>query len=252
MRKRMVAGNWKMNKTPQEAAELAEKIKSRVSEIRQVDIVLCPPFTALSAVYEKISNTHIKLGAQDMFWEKEGAYTGEVSALMLKEGGCRYVIIGHSERRMYFGETDEMVNKKVKEAVEWNIVPIMCVGEKLEEREKDRTKNVVKRQLERGLEGLKEEEPLKMVIAYEPVWAIGTGKTATPEQANQVHCFIREFLKSISSEDVSSQVRILYGGSVKPDNISALIKKEDIDGALVGGASLADDSFAGIVEGCIK
>jgi len=252
MRKTLIVGNWKMNKTPGESGELAKKIKDGLSNVKQVDIVVCPSFPALSAVYEKIGNTHIKLGAQDMFWEEEGAYTGEVSALMLRESGCKYVIIGHSERRAYFGETDETVNRKVKKAIKWNIIPIMCVGEKLEEREKNEMEDVIGKQLEGSLNGLNEEELLKMVIAYEPIWAIGTGKTATPDQANEVHLFIRNFLANVSSEEVASQIRILYGGSVKPDNISALIGKKHIDGALVGGASLKDDSFAGIVKGAVK
>ncbi len=252
MKKILIAGNWKMNKTFVEAGELAEKMKGRLGDITQIDIVICPAFPALSAVYEKIGDTHIRLGAQDVFWEEEGAYTGEVSALMLRESGCKYVIIGHSERRIHSGETDEMVNKKVKKAIEWNLTPIMCVGEKLEERERNKTENVVRRQLEGGLEGLSSENLLKIVIAYEPVWAIGTGKTATPHQANEVHKFIRQLLTNISSEKISQQMRILYGGSVKPDNISALIEEEDIDGALVGGASLVDESFIGIVERCIK
>ena len=252
MRIVLIAGNWKMNKTPVEAGELAEKINRRLGDLTQIDIVICPPFPALFAVYEKIKESHIELGAQNLFWEREGAYTGEVSALMLRETGCHYVIIGHSERRIHFAETDGMVNKRVKTAIEWNLVPIMCVGEKLEERQRNEMEDVVRKQLEGGLEGLSSEDLLKMVIAYEPVWAIGTGKTATPHQADEVHKFIRQLLTGIYSEEISEQIRILYGGSVKPDNISALIKEKDIDGALVGGASLVHESFVEIVEGSIK
>ncbi len=252
MRRFLIAGNWKMNKAPVEAGELAEKLDRRLSDITQIDIVICPPFPALSAVYGKIKQSHIKLGAQNLFWEREGAYTGEVSAMMLRETGCHYVIIGHSERRIHFGETDVMVNKRVKVAIEWNLVPIICVGEKLEERGRNETEDVIRKQLEGGLEGLSSEDLLKTVIAYEPVWAIGTGKTATPHQADEVHKFIRQLLTGICSEEISERIRILYGGSVKPDDISALIKEKDIDGALVGGASLVYDSFVEIIERCIK
>ncbi len=252
MRRVLVAGNWKMNKTPSEAGELAGKIEKRLGDITQIDIVICPPYPALSAVYGKINESHIKLGAQNIFWEREGAYTGEVSTLMLRETGCHYVIIGHSERRIHFGETDAMVNKKLKVAIEWNLVPILCVGEKLEERQRNETEDVVRRQLEGGLDGLSSKDFRRVVVAYEPIWAIGTGKTATPRQANEVHKFIRQFLTNVCSQGTSQQIRILYGGSVKPDNISALIKEEDIDGALVGGASIVFESFAEIVERCMK
>lgn len=248
MRKVLIAGNWKMNKASAEAEELAEEIRAKAEKMMRVDIVICPPFPALSAVYEKIKGSNIKLGAQNLFWEREGAYTGEVSALMLRETGCRYVIIGHSERRIHFGETDEMVNRKVKTALEWNLVPVVCVGEKLEEREKNEMKDVVRKQIKGSLSGFGAKEISKMVIAYEPVWAIGTGRTATPAQANEMHLFIRKLIGEDFQEKISSQMRILYGGSVKPDNISELIAEEHIDGALVGGASLDDNSFVEIVE----
>ncbi len=248
MRKVLIAGNWKMNKASAEAEELAEGIREKAGNMTRIDIVICPPFPALSIVYEKIKGSHIKLGAQNLFWEREGAYTGEVSALMLRESGCRYVIIGHSERRIHFGETDEMVNRKVKTALEWNLVPVVCVGEKLEERERNEMEDVVRKQIKEGLSGLDAQEISKIVIAYEPIWAIGTGKTATPAQANEMHLFIRKLIGEDFQKEISSQMRILYGGSVKPDNISELIAEEHIDGALVGGASLDDNSFVEIVE----
>ena len=248
MRKPMIAGNWKMNKTPREAAELVKALKNRVGDIDEVDMVLIPPFTALPTVCDLIKGSKLGLGAQDVHWEEKGAYTGEVSASMIKEAGCQYVIIGHSERRQYFGETNETVRKKIKAALKSNLTPIVCVGEKLEEREKGETFQVLENHVKGGLSGLSSEEILKIVIAYEPVWAIGTGKTATPQQANEVHAFIRRLLSDIYSEDVASQTRILYGGSVKPDNISALMSEREIDGALVGGASLEAQSFSEIVQ----
>ena len=247
MRKTLIAGNWKMNKAPAEAEELIEQIRKKVGDVTHIDVVVCPPYPALCAVYEKIKQSHIKLGAQDLFWEREGAYTGEISALMLRETGCKYVIVGHSERRIYFGETDETVNRKIKAALQWNLVPIVCVGEKLEERERNEMEDVVRKQMGDGLKGLSARDVSKIVIAYEPIWAIGTGKTATPAQANQMHSFIRQIMTGDFSEQISSRVRILYGGSVKPDNISQLVAEDHIDGALVGGASLDDDSFAEIV-----
>ena len=247
----MIAGNWKMNKSPAESAGLAERIVRKVGDIRHVDIVICPSFPALTAAYEKIEESLVRLGAQDLFWEKEGAYTGEVSALMLRESGCRYVIIGHSERRIHFGETDETVSRKIAAALEWNLVPIICVGEKLEEREKGEVENVITKQIKGSLAHLNDENIVKIVLAYEPVWAIGTGKTATPAQANEVHGLIRALIGDIFSKEAADQIRILYGGSVKPGNIRALIAEEHLDGALVGGASLDEHSFAGIVTGCL-
>jgi len=248
MRKPIIAGNWKMNKTAVEARELVMALTDKLAGATDVEIVVAPPFTALSAVAEVIKGSNIKLSAQDMYWEKSGAFTGEVSPLMLKDLGCEYVIIGHSERRIYFAETNETVNKKVKSAHEHSLKPIVCVGEKLEEREAGITNSVVKDHVTNGLAGLTEGQILATVIAYEPVWAIGTGKTATPEQAQEVHKFIRELLSEMYSWSVANAVRIQYGGSVKPDNIAQLMAQPDIDGALVGGASLDASSFAQIVK----
>lgn len=250
-RKPFIAGNWKMHKSIKEAAELANEIKRRFYDFDRAEIVLAPPFTALAAVAEIIASTPVKLAAQNMFWEKEGAFTGEVSPLMLKDAGCSYVILGHSERRAYFCESDENVNKKIKAALREGILPIVCVGERLEEREAGKTIEVVERQLRGALEEIKEEEARKIVIAYEPVWAIGTGKTATPNQAEEVHKFIRETIGKLYTEDTSSDILVIYGGSVKPENITFLIKEEDIDGALVGGASLESDKFIKIIEGAV-
>lgn len=251
MRKRLIAGNWKMNKSPAEAEELAGGIIKQLESITRVDVVLCPPFPALISVYEKIKHTYVKLGAQDLFWEKEGAYTGEVSPMMLRESGCRYVITGHSERRIYFKETDAVVNRKVKAALQWNLVPIVCIGENLEERENNEVENVITRQVKGSFAGLNGEEISKLIIAYEPIWAIGTGKTAAPKQANEVHELIRRLVHDNFTEEAASHVRILYGGSVKPGNIRTLINEKDIDGALVGGASLEGKSFAEIVKGSL-
>ena len=248
MRKVLIAGNWKMNKAPAEAEELAEGIRAKVGNITRIDIVICPPFPALSAVYEKIKESHIKLGAQNLFWEREGAYTGEVSALMLKEMGCRYVIIGHSERRTIFAERDETINKIVKAAIAEGLLPILCVGELLEQREEEKTFEVVKTQLKKGLVDVSLEDAKTIVIAYEPVWAIGTGKVATPQQAQEVHKYIRELLVNIFDEQTADLIRIQYGGSVKPDNVEEIMAQKDVDGALVGGASLKADSFIELVK----
>ena len=249
MRRYMIAGNWKMYKTPQEASILAGKICDMLGDITHVDMVVCPAFVSLAPVFEKVRKSQVRLGAQNIYHEDEGAFTGEISAPMLKEIGCKYVIAGHSERRAIFGETDEVINKKVKACLNWNMTPIICVGETLIQREKDETEDVVKGQLLGVLEGIAEEQLMKAVIAYEPVWAIGTGRTATPEQANDVHSLIRGVVGDGYSDKCASAVRILYGGSVKPDNIAGLIQQEDIDGALVGGASLDASSFAEIVKG---
>jgi len=248
MRRPIIAGNWKMNKTIGEAVDLVKALKAKVADVADVEVVVAPTFTALSAVADVIKGSNIKLSAQDMHWEKSGAFTGEISPLMLKDVGCQYVIIGHSERRMYFGETNETVNRKVKSAHEYSIRPIMCVGEKLEEREAGIMKDVVKDHVVNGLAGLTEEQMIATVIAYEPVWAIGTGKTATPEQAQEVHQFIRELLAGMYSPKVADAVIIQYGGSVKPDNVAQLMSQPDIDGGLIGGASLDADSFTKIVK----
>ncbi len=247
-RKPILAGNWKMNKTSAEARDLAQKLFPLVSGVKDREIVLGPPFTALHSVSESIKGTNISLSAQNMHWEDKGAFTGEISAEMLLDLGCKYVIIGHSERRQYFGETDETVNKKVKQALKKGLLPIMCVGETLAEREAGKLNDIIKRQVSGGLNGISAEDMKKVVIAYEPVWAIGTGKTATPEQANEVHALIRQTVKSLYGGEIAEALRIQYGGSVTPDNVSSLMAKPDIDGALVGGASLKPESFAALVN----
>jgi triosephosphate isomerase len=214
--------------------------------------MVAPPFTSIGVVVEILKGTSVYVAGQDLFWEKEGAYTGQVSAPMLKAAGCSHVIVGHSERRQYFGETDEMVNKKTKAAMDGGLIPIVCVGESEAQREAEETFSVVKGQLDKGLQGLDGEALEKVIIAYEPVWAIGTGKTATSDQAQEVHGFIRDWMEKAGGNDVAKGLRILYGGSVKPNNVAGLMAMEDIDGALVGGASLDADSFAGIVEGTVE
>ena len=248
MRRPIVAGNWKMNKTIGEAVELVTALKDKVADVTDVDIVVGPTFTALAAVAKVIKGTNIGLAAQNMYWEEKGAFTGEISPTMLKDVGCQYVIIGHSERRAYFSETNETVNKKVKAAHSHSLIPIVCVGEKLEDREAGITEKVVKDHVVNGLAGLTNQQMLNTIIAYEPVWAIGTGKTATPEQAQEVHKFIRATLAEEFSPEVADAVRIQYGGSVKPGNVAELMAQPDIDGGLIGGASLDADSFAKIVK----
>ena len=248
MRRPLIAGNWKMNKTVSEAVDFVGQFRALVGDVRDRDIAVAPPFTALQAVSRQIEGSNIELAAQDVFWESSGAFTGEISPIMLKDGGCRYVIIGHSERRQYFGETNESVHKKIKASLIVNLHPIICIGETLEEREAGKTFDVVKIQVIHCLEGLSPEEMEKITIAYEPIWAIGTGKTATPQQAEEVHAFIREQLGGITHRQVSEGLRIQYGGSVNPDTISDLMAQPNIDGALVGGASLKADSFSRIVK----
>ncbi len=251
MRKIIIAGNWKMNKDLNESIELANSVKRSLFDMDEVEAVLCPTFVSLSDVSDMLTGTTIRLGAQDVYWKKEGAFTGEISASMLKSAGCVYCIVGHSERRQFFGETNETVNKKAKALLAEGIMPIVCVGEKLEERKAKREFDVVKDHIVNSLKGLTKEEMLKTVIAYEPVWAIGTGVNATKEQAQEMHKYIRGLIKDIYGEDIAAAVRIQYGGSVKPENIKELISQEDVDGALVGGASLRGDSFVGIVKGCL-
>jgi len=251
-RRIIIAGNWKMNKNIGESIDLANSIKRSLYDVEEVEIVLCPPFISLSDVNEITMETNIKLGAQDCFWEKEGAFTGEISAGMLKSSGCDYCIIGHSERRQFFGETNETVNRKLKALLKENIKPIVCVGEKLEERKKGKTFDVIKDHVVNSLAGISKEEMLKTVIAYEPVWAIGTGVNATKEQAEEAHKHIRTLLCQIYGDETAKLVRIQYGGSVKPENIKELISQEDVDGALVGGASLKADSFVQIVKNCLS
>ncbi len=248
MRRPIMAANWKMNCTVSQARELVSALKGLVSEVSGVDIVLAPPFTSLPEVAKLIADTDISLAAQNMHWEESGAYTGEISPVMLKDIGCTYIIIGHSERRAYFGETDDTVNKKLKAALHYGLNPIVCVGESLAQREAGETTQVVGAQLQAGLAGLTADEVNRVVLAYEPVWAIGTGKTATPEQANEVHGFMRQQLSAAFNEATAQAVRIQYGGSVKPDNVAELMAQSHIDGALVGGAGLKADSFAGIVK----
>lgn len=248
MRKPIVVGNWKMHKTVEESVELVKELKPLVAGIRDVEIGVCPPFTSLSEVSKVLKGSNINLGAQDMHWEPQGAYTGEVSAGMLLSVGCRYVIVGHSERRSYFGETDEWVNRKVRAALEAGLVPIMCVGETLKQREEGRTHEVVDAQVTKGLQGLSPGQVARMVIAYEPVWAIGTGLTARPEQAQEVQAFIRGRIGEIFGDAAADSVRIQYGGSIKPENAREIFLQPDVDGGLVGGASLKADSFARIVR----
>ncbi|MFA5116476.1 MAG: triose-phosphate isomerase [Candidatus Omnitrophota bacterium] len=250
MRKTIIAGNWKMYKTVSQGIELANGLKRDLFDLDSevVDVVICPPYTALSEVAEVVYESDIKLGAQDMYWADEGAFTGEVSGMMLKDIGAAYVIIGHSERRQYFSETNESVNKKVKAALKNGLLPIICVGETLNEREQGKTFDVVKDHLENGLKEINAEDMLKITVAYEPVWAIGTGKTATPQQAQEVQKYIRDLLTKLYNKETAGKIRIQYGGSVKPDNIEILMKQPDIDGALVGGASLDANSFAQIVK----
>ncbi len=247
-RKPIIAGNWKMNKTSVEARDLASKLIPLISNVKDREIVLGPPFTSLQAVSGAIKGTDISLAAQNMHWEDKGAFTGEISAEMLLDLGCKYVIIGHSERRQYFGETDETVNKKVRQALKKGLLPIMCVGETLAEREAGKLNEIINRQVTGGLKDIGVDDMKKVVIAYEPVWAIGTGRTATPEQANEVHALIRQKVKSLYNAQIADGLRIQYGGSVTPENVSSLMAKPDIDGALVGGASLKPESFAALVN----
>ena len=248
MRKPLIVGNWKMNNSAAESVDLVEKLKKLIKDIAGVEIVVAPPFTALTKVREAIKESNIKLSAQNVFWEDKGAYTGEVSPLMLKDSGCEYVIIGHSERREYFKESDEVINKKIKASLRNKLKAIVCVGESLKEREENKTMQVIESQVKRGLYGLSLNEAKELTIAYEPVWAIGTGRNATPTQANEVHAYIRKLLAQIFNENIALSIKILYGGSVKSSNSAELMSEKEIDGALVGGASLEADSFAEIVR----
>jgi triosephosphate isomerase len=248
MRTPIMAGNWKMHKTVEEAIDFVTRLQEELGGGGETEAVVAPPFVALAPVAEHLTGTTIALAAQDCFWEEKGAFTGEISPPMLRDAGCRYVIIGHSERRAYFAETDEQVNKKVKAVLSHDLHPIICVGESLKERERGDTFKTVERQLREGLRGLDAAAAQAIVIAYEPIWAIGTGKTATPEQAQEVHAFIRGLVSAIFEPERAERIRIQYGGSVKPDNVDALMAQPDIDGALVGGASLEVDSFVRIVR----
>lgn len=243
-----IAGNWKMNKTVGEALDLVMGLKTSLRGIEGVEVAVAPPFTALFPVAQELKGSAISLASQNLFWEEKGAFTGEISPVMLKEVGCQYAIVGHSERRQYFGETDETVHRKIKAAFHYGLKVIFCIGETLEERERKIAFSVIERQLEAGLKGLDEKTVKEIVVAYEPVWAIGTGKTATPEQAEEVHQFIRQKLERLFSRRVSEGIRIQYGGSVTPENIKGLMAQANIDGALVGGASLKVESFSRIVR----
>jgi triosephosphate isomerase len=247
-RKPFIAGNWKMHKTGPEAVETARDLVKRVSDVTDTDIMIAPAFTALSEVREALKGSPVALGAQNLFWETQGAYTGEVSPLMLTAAGCRYVIIGHSERRQFFGETDETVNKKIKTAAQHGLIPIFCVGETEAEREMQKTISVLDKQVRNGLKDIPFEDLKDVVLAYEPVWAIGTGKTATRDQVQEVHAFLRDLLAGILGRHLADAVRIQYGGSVKPGNIKELMEMPDVDGALVGGASLEAETFSKIVR----
>lgn len=247
MRKPIIAGNWKMNKTAKESAQLIIDLMDKVKSA-ECDVVVCPPFTSLAQVVTLVENTNIKVGAQNMHYEESGAFTGEISPLMLKELGIEFVILGHSERRQYFNEDDELINRKVKAAFEHGFTPILCCGETLEEREEGRTFEVIKGQIEKDLMDISGENVQKMIIAYEPIWAIGTGKTATSEEANEVIKYIRELIRNLFDNMAADEVRIQYGGSVKPSTIKEQMAQSDIDGALVGGASLKAEEFAAIVS----
>jgi triosephosphate isomerase len=252
MRKKVIAGNWKMYKSNEEAVELVRMLKERISGIKHTQIIVCPPFTALTVVAIALQGSAIAIGAQNMYWETEGAFTGEISTKMILSTGASYVILGHSERRQYFGETDATINKKLKAALAVQLKPIVCVGETLEQREQGVTNEIIGSQLEASLSDISAEDMTRIIIAYEPVWAIGTGKTATPEQAQEVHAFIRAFVADLYTEQVAANVIIQYGGSVKPGNAHDLLSQKDVDGALVGGACLQADSFSAIITAAEK
>lgn len=248
MRTPVIAGNWKLFKTAGEAVELIDALKPAIAGANKVEIVVSPVFTALTSVAKAIKGSRIKLAAQNCYWEEEGAFTGEVSPKLLLDAGCSHVIIGHSERRQYFGETNATVNKRIKASVAAGLTAIFCIGETLAQREADKTFAIIRSQLKGGLKDLDSVALEKVIIAYEPVWAIGTGKTASDDQAQEVHSYIRSLLSKMYNDEVAERMRILYGGSVKPENVKGLMAKTDIDGALVGGASLKAESFAAIVN----
>ena len=247
MRKKVIAGNWKMNLNLQESISLISGIKNGLGiPSSNVEVIICPPYTSLETASTLVKNSAIKLGAQNMYFEESGAYTGEISALMLRSVGCEYVILGHSERRTIFGETNSTINKKIHKALGSGLLPIFCLGETLDEREKEITFDVIKRQVVEGLKNVDADNMKKIIVAYEPVWAIGTGKVASKEQAEEVHAFIRKELTALYSSEVAEQIIIQYGGSVKPDNAAELFAQPDIDGGLIGGASLNADDFLAI------
>jgi len=247
-----IAGNWKMYKTVADGDELVKELMAVSADFMEAEVVVIPPFTALSKIHKTLCENPIQLGAQNVHWEAEGAFTGEISPGMLKDAGCQYVVVGHSERRQYFGETNQSVNNKINAVLSHEMYPIMCIGETLDERERGETFEKLGNQIDEGLEGLDPTDFGRVVIAYEPIWAIGTGVTATPEQAQEVHAFIREKLLQKYGNEACSCAIILYGGSVKPANTFSLLKEKDINGALVGGASLKSDSFSEIVKEAIK
>jgi triosephosphate isomerase (TIM) len=251
MRRPFIAGNWKMNTNRASAVALAEGVAKQAESLQGVDIAVCPPSCYLDAVGKALAGSKVTLGAQNLYHEKDGAYTGELSAAMLLDLGCKYVILGHSERRHILGETDAAINKKVHAALAAGLIPIVCVGELLSEREADQTLAVIQTQFDGSLAGVSAEQMAKVVIAYEPVWAIGTGKVATPQQAEDVHLALRKIIATRYNSSIADSVRLQYGGSVKPDNAAELLKQPDIDGALVGGASLKVDQFLGIVAGAL-
>jgi len=244
----LIAGNWKMYKTGPEAVDEARKLVAAAGQLTDREAMIAPTFTALAQVHDVVKNSPISLGAQNLYWEKEGAYTGEISAAMLVAAGCSHVIIGHSERRQFFGETDETVNNKIGAALNNGLIPVVCVGESEAERDAGNTFSVLDKQITKGLNGYLPENLKPLIVAYEPIWAIGTGKTATPDIAQEAHQFIRETIEKRIGDQLAASTRILYGGSVKPENIDALMGKPDIDGALVGGASLKADTFSKIIH----
>lgn len=247
-RRPLIAGNWKMYKTGKEAVDFVNTLKNAVTAVSDVDIMIAPPFTAITQLADITNNTNIALGAQNIYWEQEGAYTGEISAPMLKSAGCQYAIIGHSERRQYFGETDQDINRKIDAVAKASLIPVFCIGETESQRDSGETFSILDKQIKNGLEGLVSESLKSLVVAYEPVWAIGTGKTATKEQAQEVHAYVRNWFAEQFNPEFAQGLRIIYGGSVKPSNVKDLMAMEDIDGALVGGASLDPDSFSQLVH----
>jgi triosephosphate isomerase len=253
MRKPFVAGNWKMNTNSRSSVELVEAIvsKTSVAAKKSVHVAVCPPFVYLQKVIGALRQSGVAVGAQDVYYEKDGAFTGEISTAMLKDVGCTYVLCGHSERRHVIGETDELISKKVAAAIMGGLLPIFCVGELIEERKAGKTEEVVTRQIKKGMAGLSVEKVSAITVAYEPVWAIGTGLTATPQQAQEVHCLIRKLLEQMYDVKLADSVRVLYGGSVKPGNSAELMRQEDIDGLLVGGASLNADDFVAIIQSAV-
>jgi len=248
LRRALIIGNWKMHKTVAQAVEYARGFAAGMTVMAGREVVIAPPFTALHALSAALKDTDVSLCAQDVHWEQEGAYTGEISAPMLLDAGCRYVLIGHSERRKWFGESNEDVNRKAKAALKAGLFPVVCVGETLDEREAEQTFSIIRRQLKEGLNNISADDIRRAIVAYEPVWAIGTGKTATPGQAEEVHDFIRQFIARIYGTDIAAGICILYGGSVNPDNAESLMTQKDIDGLLVGGASLDPESFRKIIH----